>query len=113
MQGPDFSHVSSVQKAEELVRSGELERVLLLPAEFGGTEVPQNVTYVPAGIRAIKENIDRNIIGPLVSAGTITRYRASPEYQGDSFIPIAIKIAASQPGAFSTVINIWGEALGR
>jgi hypothetical protein len=39
--------------------------------------------------------------------------RRSPEYQGKSFIPIAIKIVASDPGEFSTTINIWGEALAR
>ena len=38
---------------------------------------------------------------------------AIPEYQGNSFIPIAIKIVASNPGEFSTTINIWGEALTR
>lgn len=42
-----------------------------------------------------------------------TQYTATPEYQGASFIPIAIKIVASNPGNFTTTINIWGEALGR
>jgi hypothetical protein len=113
MNGPDFSHVNSMKKAEDLVRRGEVERLLLLPSEFGGEEIPENVAYVPAGIVAIKKGIDRNVIGPLVSAGKVTRYHASPEYHGDSFIPIAIKIEASDPAAFSTVINIWGQALGR
>ena len=113
MQGPDFSHVNSVKAAEDLVRRGDIERLLLLPSEFGGVEVPENVIYVPTGIGAMKERIDRNVVGPLVAEGKITRYSAVPEYQGDSFIPIAIRIEASDPGAFSTVINIWGEALNR
>lgn len=91
MNGPDFSHVTSVQQAEDLVRRGDIERLLLLPSEFGGVEVPENVVYIPAGISALKERID----------------------QGDSFIPIAIRIEASDPGAFSTVISIWGDALNR
>jgi hypothetical protein len=113
MPGPDFSQVSSVAKAQELVQRGELEQLLLLPAEFGGREVPENVVYVPVGFRSVKERIDRNIVAPLVAEGKITRYRALPEYQGDSFIPIAIKIEASDPASFTTVINIWGEALNR
>jgi hypothetical protein len=98
MPGPDFSQVNSVKKAEELARRGEVQRLLLVPSEFGGKEVPENVVYVPAGFRSVKEQIDRNIIMPLVAEGKITRYRALPEYQGDSFIPIAIKIEASDLG---------------
>jgi hypothetical protein len=42
-----------------------------------------------------------------------TQYKAEPEYQGKSFIPIAVKITAWNPGQFTTAINIWGDALGR
>ena len=111
MSGPDFSTVDTRKKAEDLFRKGALEKLLLLPTEFGGVEVPENVVYVPVGIAAIKTRIDGKIIGPLVAEGKVTRYVASPEYQGASFIPIAIKIQASDPASFSTVINIWGEAL--
>jgi hypothetical protein len=111
--GPDFSEVDSRQKAEDLFRKGDLEKVLLLPAEFGGADIPHNVVYVPVGLGAIKAGIDRNVIGPLIAEGKVTRYAATPEYQGASFIPIAIKVEASDPAAFSTVINIWGEALRR
>jgi hypothetical protein len=111
--GPDFSAIDSQAKAEEAFRRGDLERLFLMPLEFGGQDNPLNTLYVPVGVAAIKTGIDTNVIGPLAAEGKITKYEASPEYQGDSFIPIAIKIEASDPGSFSTTINIWGEALSR
>jgi hypothetical protein len=68
---------------------------------------------VPVGIGEIKAGIDNNVIRPLVEEGTVTSYTATPEYQGRSFIPIAVRIVASNPGQFSSTINIWGEALTR
>jgi hypothetical protein len=35
-RGPDFSHVNSREKAEEMARRGELEAMYLVPLEFGG-----------------------------------------------------------------------------
>lgn len=111
--GPDFSEIDSQAKAEELFRGGDLEKLYLMPLEFGGQDIPVNILYVPIGLAAIKTGIDNNVIGPLADEGRITKYTATPEYQGKSFIPIAIKIVASDPGEFSTTINIWGEALTR
>lgn len=111
--GPDFSVVDSQAKALELFERGDLEKLFLMPLEFGGTDNPLNTLYVPVGVADIKAGIDSNVIGPLAAEGKITKYTASPEYQGTSFIPIAIKIVASDPGEFTTTINIWGEALSR
>src|SRR6267142_468255 len=111
--GPDFSDTNSKEKAEARMQDGELEKLFLLPVEFGGTDDPRNVVYVPQGFVAIKAGIDINIIKPLVSEGKITKYEATPEHEGKSFVPIAIKIVASDPGSFTTNINIWGKALAR
>ena len=111
--GPDFSETDSKAKVEARLQRGELERLFLLPAEFGGTDDPRNIVYVPQGFVAIKADLDTNVIKPLLADGKITEYRATPEYQGKSFVPIAIKIVASNPGSFTTTINIWGEALAR
>lgn len=111
--GPDFSTTDSKAKAEALVGRGELAKLLLLPAEFGGAEDPQNIVYVPVSFVAIKADIDMNIIKPLIESEKVTEYRAAPEYQGKSFVPIAIKINASNPGSFNSEINIWGKALMR
>ena len=111
--GPDFSGVDSQTKAEALFRKGKLEKLFLLPLQFGGQDIPNNFLYVPLGVAAIKERMDVGVIGPLVEKGKVRQYRAEPEYQGDSFIPIAIKITVWEPGEFTTTINVWGEALGR
>jgi len=111
--GPDFSAIDSRAKAEELFRRGDLEKLYLMPLEFGGADIPENTLYVPVGIAGIKAGIDNNIVAPLVEEGKITSYTATPEYQGKSFIPIAIRIVASDPGQFSSTINVWGEALAR
>jgi hypothetical protein len=111
--GPDFSRIDSQAKAEELFRRGDLEKLFLMPLEFGGQDIPLNTLYVPIGIADIKAGIDANVIGPLAAEGKITKYTATPEYQAKSFIPIAIEIVASDPGEFRTTINIWGEALTR
>src|SRR5262245_60075533 len=111
--GPDFSDINSKEKAEARLQTGELEKLFLLPAEFGGTDDPRNIVYVPRGFVAAKRDIDTNLIKPLIESEKITEYRATPEYQGKSFVPIAIKIVASNPGSFASDINIWGKALGR
>ena len=111
--GPDFSTIDSRVKAEELYRSGDLEKVYLFPLEFGGDDVAVNILYVPIGVADIKSGIDNNVIGALAADGKITQYKAEPEYQGKSFIPIAIKITAWDPADFTTTINIWGDALER
>lgn len=111
--GPDFSSVDSQANAEALFRQGKLEKLFLLPLEFGGQDIPQNFLYVPIGVAAVKSEIDLNVIEPLISEGKISQYTVSPEYQGESFIPIALTIKAWDPGEFTTTINIWGEALAR
>lgn len=111
--GPDFSSIDSQAKAVKMFERGDLEKLFLMPLEFGGQDDPNNTLYVPLGVAAIKEGIDNNVIGPLADEGKITNYKAVAEYQGKSFIPIAIDIVASDPGEFRTTINIWGEALAR
>ena len=111
--GPDFSAIDSREKAEEMFRRGELEKLFLMPLEFGGGDDPHNTVFVPVGTAAVKAGIDQNVIAPLVEEGKVTQYTATPEYQGRSFIPIAIRVVASDPGQFSSTINIWGDALTR
>ena len=111
--GPDFSNVDTLEKALSLVDEGQLEVLYLMPPEFGGPEAPGNMVYVPIGIVDIKRSTDLNIIAPMVESGDIQHYSAVPEYRGSSFIPMAIKIEASDPKRFESEINIWGEALDR
>jgi len=70
--GPDFSHVDSLAKARELLSQGKLEKLHLMPLEFGGEDIPQNVVYVPVGMADVKAGIDRDVIGRLAAEGKIT-----------------------------------------
>lgn len=109
--GPDFTSIDSKEKAEALFQKGDLKKLFLMPLEYGGENFGLNVVYVPAFAADMKASIDNNVIKPLVEQGKIKHYQASPQYQGNSFIPCAIEVTASNPSSFSTVIRIWGEAL--
>jgi hypothetical protein len=111
--GPDFSAIDSREKAAELFERGDLEKLFLMPLEFGGEDNTLNTLFVPVGLAGVKARIDANVIAPLAADGKITKYKAMPEYQGRSVIPIAIRVEASDPGSFTTTINIWGEVLAR
>jgi hypothetical protein len=87
--------------------------MLLMPEVFGGQDIAPNVVYVPVGLADVKRGIDENTIAPMARDGKVTSYAATPEYSGDSFIPIAVTINAANPGSFSSTIAIWGEALTR
>ena len=108
---PDFSAVDSLAKAVEMFQRGELEKLYLMPLEYGGTDNPLNTLYVPVGVAAVKSRIDNGVIAELVAAGTVSQYSAKPAYQGKSFIPISVTVVASNPGEFTTTINIWGSAV--
>jgi hypothetical protein len=110
-KGPDFRSIDSQAKAMELAKSGQLKKLLLLPPEFGGKDIPPNWVLVPDWVVEKKSETDNNIVRPLAAEGKVTRYQALPQYQGKSFIPNAITIVASDPGSFTMTIAIWGDAL--
>jgi hypothetical protein len=114
--GPDFSMVDSAEKAEQLCAQGQLERMFLMPAEFGGQDHIQNVVYCPIGSAAAKADVDFNIIAALIRDGKVQAYSAVPIYEGDSFVPVAVEISAWHPetpdtGAFNARVAMWGSAL--
>ena len=108
--GPDFRAVDAAG-AQELTRNGHLQKMYLLPLEFGGQDTPANWVMVPGWVVEKKKETDNNIIRPLVNAGTVSTYRATPQYQGESVVPSAINIEASNPGSFTVTIAIWGNSL--
>lgn len=106
---PDFSGIDSREKAEALHVSGGLQKMLLFPERFGGKDIPENVVFVPPWVAQVKARIDETVIVPLLSGGMVERYEVQPEYQGKSFVPVALRITASEPGQFQERIAIWGE----
>ncbi len=110
-RGPDFTHLDSREKVAAAFDAGELEQLYLLPPEFGGDDDPRNIIYVPVGVAEQKHHIDMNVIGAALEEASVSRYSASPTYQGASRIPNAIKVRAWDPGDFTAEIAIWGDAL--
>ncbi len=111
--GPDYSSVDSMTEARRLVDEGELVPMLLLPEEFGGEAIAENTVYVPGFVADLKHRTDHNVVFPLAANGKVTRYSAQPEYEGNSVVPVAIQIAATEPANFVQDIAIWGVALNR
>ncbi|TDF61172.1 hypothetical protein E1J61_32805 [Cupriavidus sp. L7L] len=109
--GPDYRHVDSRGKAEDLCKRGELMKLVLMPLEFGGEDILPNTVYVPAHAAESKARIDQRTVVPLAQKGQIRRYSATPEYEGKSFIPSMIRISASDPGHFEASVAVWGKAL--
>ena len=109
--GPDYSNVDSRQKAHELARAGDFVAIQLLPAIFGGDDSAPNVLYVPQFVADLKDEIDSGTVMRLVEQGKVTRYQATPKYQGKSVVPMSIEISAYEPANFMASIAIWGDAL--
>lgn len=106
---PDYSHVTSREQAEALVHEGKLIAVLVFPAELGGIDRVENVTYIPPAIAEARDMV----IGTLqrfVADGLIDRMSVEPEYRGNSFVPIRIAFHAThskKDGSFEPTIEIW------
>ncbi len=111
--GPDYRRVTTRAAADKLCRQGELAHLLLLPVEFGGQDIRENVVHVPPFVAELKARIDREQILPLAHEGKVSRYTATPEYEGSSVVPTALRIEATDPGSFGTTIHIWGAAVQR
>lgn len=109
--GPSYAEVDSREKAQALVASGQLVRVLMMPAAFGGADIESNAVYLPPFAAEFKQRTDMNIVKPLVQDGTVSRYEVLPVYEGNSFVPVAITVKASDPGSFTQVIRVWGGDL--
>ncbi len=109
--GPDYRHVTTRAAAERLGRQGELVPLLLLPAEFGGQDIPENVVHVPPFVAGLKARIDGEQVLPLAHEGKVSRYTATPAYEGGSVVPASLRIEATDPGSFGTTIHIWGAAV--
>ncbi|MBQ3394212.1 MAG: hypothetical protein IJG64_03565 [Oscillospiraceae bacterium] len=106
--GVSFEAVDSPDKARLMNREGVLERMYLMPLEFGGEDSARNYVLVPRGVNALKEEID-GMIADLVEQGEITGYKASLEYKGKSVVPSKVIIHATKEGKerFTETINIW------
>lgn len=86
------------------------------PAEFGGTDDPRNVTYLPPSQAERKRAFDAEV-RRRVEAGEDMDYKVTPEYDGDSFVPSKLHMEAGRgEAALKEVIEVTphrtGEAAG-
>jgi hypothetical protein len=115
LNGPDFSAINSLAKAQEAARRGEMEKLFILPPAFGGADIPENTLYVPPWVCGTKAGFDNNMVRPMVEQEMSVQYSGIPEYQGESVVPIAITLIVAPDGAGTVnyTIKIWGDALAR
>lgn len=106
---PDYSNVTSRDKAQALAAKGELVKILLFPAEFGGSDTPENVVYVPKAAADAKDLITGTLVR-FFKEGLIDNLQVEPTYKGDSIVPSSLVMKASystKEGKFNPTIEVW------
>jgi hypothetical protein len=103
----DYSAVDSREEAWRLVEQGDLVAILMLPEMFGGEERDENIVFVPEAIAARKDQIDEQIILPLIQAGAVVNYSVTPSYAGKAMVPVALTITATSPEPHLYSLQIW------
>jgi hypothetical protein len=103
---PDYSHIDSKEKAEQLYARKELVKLHLLPLDWGGEDAALNTIYVPEFAFEQKCTIDA-MIEELLEAGYNLSYTASPEYKGNSFIASKLLIKVRGDRELDASIEIW------
>ena len=102
----DYSTIDSNEKAQKLFARGQLVKLYLMPLDFGGQDIPMNTLFVPEFANNQKELFDSKIYDMLES-GLKLGYSASPEYNGNSFVPGKIIINVKGDKTITEVIEIW------
>ena len=103
---PDFSRIDSNEKALDLYNKKELEKIYLMPLEFGGEDNLLNVIYAPIFTKTLKDKFDL-MAENLLEEGKKLNYSAIPEYKGDSFIASKLILNITGDTNFKETINIW------
>lgn len=94
IEEPDFAQVVSVDQASALAAKGQLSRLLMFPAEFGGGDQAMNVVYVPP--RTLRQRAAHvQTLRSWVQEGAVNSLDVRPEYRGTSVIPARIQMLAS------------------
>lgn len=111
--GPDWSWVDSREAALAAYEREELDMLLLLPEEYGGTEDPRNVVFVPPGFVEIRDQILDEVLqfGQRVDEGLFNSFECYPEYHGACHVPVRLPIRAwhneRMGGEITAVLEIW------
>jgi hypothetical protein len=103
---PDYSHIDSQEKAQQLCTQKELVKLHLMPLDWGGEDVALNTIYVPEFVLEQKSRVD-GMIEEMLEAGHNLQYSASPEYKGNSFVASRLHIKVSGDREMEATIEIW------
>jgi len=99
-------HRKSKEELEHLISQRFVEKVFLLPEEFGGPDDPRNIIYLPPECAAKKREFDA-IIRQKLENGYELDYTATPEYDNDSFVPSRLWLNADgKNGKEGMVIDV-------
>src|SRR5471030_22175 len=106
---PDFAQVASLEQAKALEAKGQLAKLLMFPAEFGGEDVAMNVLYVP--LRTVRQRTAHlQTLRAWVKEGAVNNLDVRPEYKDRSFVPSRIHMNAShsESGEQRTLtLDVW------
>jgi len=109
IEEPDFAQVASIEQAKALEAKGQLTKLLMFPAEFGGEDVAMNVLYVP--YRTVRQRTAHiQTLRAWVSEGAVNSLDVRPEYRDSSFVPSRIHMNAShsESGEQRTLtLDVW------
>ena len=105
---PDFSDVTSYEKAIALVQEEKLKKIYIIPLEFEGDDILENWTFTTSRIARLKER-DEMIIKDMVYMGGADTYSCEPIYRGSSIVPCSFIIEAIRNGhvSFSEELKVW------
>lgn len=91
------------KEREELIQTGKVTKILLMPAVFGGEDIPQNTLWVSHSCAQKKSEIDQKII-EAVQKGLNVSYDVRPRYDDSikvSYIPVELEIIATDKADFT------------
>ena len=104
--GPNFKDIDSIEKAIELYENGQLSKIYMMPLEFGGEDIPENIIYAPEFVLKFKKQFDK-IVEDLLLDGKKLNFEAIPKYKGKSFIPSKLMLEVTGDSELTKTINIW------
>lgn len=102
----DFSIITTKEKIRELSQKGILEKVYLMPLEFGGEDIEHNYVFSPHTTSELKRHFDL-MIEKLLNEGKELEYSVEPVYKGYSLIPSKLTITVTGEAHFVETINVW------
>lgn len=109
IEEPDFAKVASLDQAKALEAKGQLAKLLMFPAEFGGEDVAMNVLYVPP--RTVRQRTAHiQTLRAWIQEGAVNSLDVRPEYRDTSFVPSRIHMNAShsESGEQRTLtLDVW------